>query len=275
LKEAAVIDSDAMFYRHVEQRHIKRHKPAGRTYGYYKQDDIEGLAQDLQYFYTYIPGSWKQNASSTFVQATEDDMPTIVEISRAIFNTDGSAPIPAETRLAWLRKNPETFFVLRDHQDASIVGYASILPLRAETIQQFIHDQIAAEDITADDVEIFVPGHPLHLYIMAIGIDPRHPTSEKHEYGARLVQGLFAFLLDLAGRGVAIETITARSYKPDGLRLLRKMGFPQLRSPVPGKALFVVNVEQSGFPLFVRYSETLAQALQKRQPGLFGGNVPG
>ena len=98
LKQAGAIDTDTMFYRYVEQRNLKRHVPAGRTHGYYKQDEIEALAHDIQYFYSYIPGAWRENPTSAFVRAAEEDMPTIVEISRAIFNADGSAPIPAEAR---------------------------------------------------------------------------------------------------------------------------------------------------------------------------------
>jgi hypothetical protein len=45
-------------------------------------------------------------------------------------------------------------------------------------------------------------------------------------YGARLVRGLFAFVLELPRRGVEIKSITAITYKADGIRLLRKMGIP-------------------------------------------------
>lgn len=246
--------SDGLLSRYVEQGKLKRYGPETRKHKFYKLSEIEALREtERVYTGVYERGMWRNNPSSTFDLAAESDMDAIVEISRGIF---GDPPIPAAPRLAWLRKNPETFFVLRN-QAGVIVGYGSLLPLKRDVIDQFICDQIEAEQITADDVEAYVPGVPLHLYIMAIGIDPRLSSKEKHAYGARLSAGLFGYLLDLAQRGIMVKTITARSHKPDGLRMLRKMGIPQLISPVPGKSLFAVTVGESGFPLFMRYSELL------------------
>ncbi len=175
-----------------------------------------------------------------------------MEISRSIF---GNSIIPAETRIQWLKKNADTFFILKSED--LIVGYASILPLKQEIIEKLIREEISGEDITADNVEEFLPDTPTHIYIMAIGVDPQYSTHEKHQYGARLVSGLFSLIRDLGQRGVIIKTITARSHKPDGIRLLRKLGFPQIQSPVPGKRLFIVKVEESGIPILEQYKQIL------------------
>lgn len=247
-----------MLYKHVDDGRVRKIVPEGHKHGFYNRDDVEKVLATEQLFSSpYVAGQWKKNPSSTFGPATEQDMPAIVEISRAIF---GDPVLPSQPRLAWLRKNSETFFVLRDHQEQRVVGYVSILPLKRETIGRFIRDEIGMQDITADDVERYEPGKPLHLYIMAVGVDPKCGQRKKHEYGARIVHELFGFFFDLATRGIEIETVTARSHKPDGLRLLRRMGIPQLRSPVPGKSLFAVNVAESGYSLFERYSEILSQA---------------
>jgi hypothetical protein len=246
--------------RYVEQEKLHRYGPEKRVHKFYKLSEIETLLAAERVF-PYAPGNWRDNPTTRFELATDEDMPTIVEISRHIF---GDPPIPAAPRLAWLRKNPETFHVLRN-QSGEIVGYASLLPLSKEMIDRFVRDEIEAEQITGDDVYSFIPGKPMHLYIMAIGVDPRFSTAEKHEYGAALMRGIYNFLFDLAERGIIIETITARSYKPDGLRLLRKMGFAQLRSPVPGKSLFFVQVKEAGFYLFDRYSELLKEWQRENQ----------
>ena len=161
-----------------------------------------------------------------------------------------------------MRKNPETFFVLRDGGE-KVVSYACLLPLKKEVMDRFVRDEIDMDDISPDDVALFEPGRPLHLYVIALCVDPVYRATIKHEYGARLVRGLFTFVLELARRGIEIETITARTYKADGIRLLRKMGIPQLRSPVIGKHLFSVHVADSGFPILVRYSDLLADWKQK------------
>ncbi len=252
-----------MLYKHVDAGRVRKITPEGYTHGFYHAGDVEAvLATEQAFSPQYVPGTWKNHPSFTFERAVASDMPAIVEISSHIFDDHGPVT-PAEIRLTWLRKNPETFFVLRN-QEGVTVGYASLLPLKRATLERFIHDEIQTEDITPEDIETFEPGKPLHLYFMSMGIEPSY-TREKHEYGAALVRGLFTFFLDLASRGIELETITARSHKPDGLRLLRKMGIPQLHSPVPGKNLFAVRVAESGFPLFERYSEILAEYRQSHQ----------
>ena len=252
--------SFALLSRYVEEGKLKRYGPERRTHKFYKISEIEALRAERHVF-PYESGNWRDNPTTRFELATDEDMPAIVEISRRIF---GDPTIPVETRLTWLHKNPETFHVLRN-QAGQLVGYASLLPLSKMVIDRFVRDEIEASDITGDEVYSFVPGKPYHLYIMAIGVDPRFSTAEKHEYGAALMRGIYAFLFDLAEQGIEIETITARSHKPDGLRLLRKMGFAQLRSPVPGKDLFFVRVADAGFYLFVRYSELLSEWQQEHK----------
>jgi hypothetical protein len=251
--------SDSLLSRYVQKGRLHRYGPVERQHKFYKLSEIDALLAAERVFpeqpKQYARGAWRDNPTPTFRLATTEDMPAIVEISRRIFGD----PVPSvDARLAWLSKNAETFHVLCNEQ-ATIVGYSSLLPLKKGVINRFIRDEIDAEQITGDEVEPYEPGRPLHLYVMSIGIDTCYRASEKHEYGAALVRGLFAFFYNLASRGIEIETITARSHKPDGLRLLRKMSIPQLRSPVAGKSLFVLKVAESGFDPFVRYCEHLAE----------------
>ncbi len=158
-----------------------------------------------------------------------------------------------------MAKNPQVFFVLRNSAN-KVVGFAALLPMKKETMDRFVTGEIGMADIPSDDVELFEAGKPLHVYIVALCIDPAYKATTKEEYGAMMVRGLFAHLLEIAQRGVEIETITARNEKdkPDGKRLLQKLGMPQLRSPVPDMSLFSVNVADSGYPLLMKYSDTLA-----------------
>ena len=198
--------------------------------------------------------------TSFFVQATADDLPIIVDIDKRTFQE----ALSEETYLRWMHKNPEVFFVLRDAEN-KVIGFACLLPMTKEAMQRFVRDEIGLDDILSDDIDLFEPGRPLHIYIIALCIDPAFNSTTKHTYGASLVRGTFTFLLDLAKRGVEIETITARTFTSDGIRLLRKLGIPQLRSPVQGKNLFEVRVSDSGFPILVHYSDLLAEWQREHQ----------
>jgi hypothetical protein len=253
--------SDGLISRYVQQGKLKRYGPPERQHKFYKISEIEALLASERFL--YMPGQWRNNPVLTFEIATEADMPAIFEISRGTFDMP-MTPALAEIRREWLRKEPEIYHVVRD-QAGTIVAYACLPAMSEQVIGRFIRDELEGEDILADDIQRFVPGKPLHIYIMAMAVDPQYSQAQKHEYGAVLVRGLFAFLLDLAQRGVELETITARTYKPDGLRMLRKLGIPQLHSPVPDKSLFMVRIPDSGFPLFERYSELLVEWQQSHQ----------
>jgi hypothetical protein len=254
-KEAiAMLDiSDATLSTYVKKGWLKRYGPSNRQHKFYKLSEVEALIESRNTFDEY-----QEMLPASFDAATSEDMPTIVDIDKRTFHVD----ITEETYLRWMRKNPETFFVLRDGGE-KVVGYACLLPLKKEVMDRFVRDEIDMDDISPDDVALFEPGRPLHLYVIALCVDPVYRATIKHEYGARLVRGLFTFVLELARRGIEIETITARTDKADGIRLLRKMGIPQLRSPVIGKHLFSVYVADSGFPILVRYSDLLADWKQK------------
>jgi len=241
--------SDSTLSAYVKKGWLKRYGPSGRQHKFYKLSEVEALIESRNTFDEY-----QEMLPASFDVATPEDMSTIVDIDKRTFHVD----ITEETYLRWMRKNPETFFVLRGSSD-KIVGYACLLPMEKEVMDRFVRDEIDMDDISPDDVALFEPGRPLHLYVIALCVDPTYRSAIKHEYGARLVRGLFTFILELARRGVEIETITARTYKADGIRLLRKMGIPQLRSPVVGKHLFSVRVADSGFPILVRYSDLLAE----------------
>ena len=260
--------SDAMLSRYVKEGRLKRYGPPERKHKFYKVSEIEAVIAGRNVFEAeYTHGQWRTNPTSKFELAQEEDMPTIARIGTAIFRDERNPtyqPTPIETRLAWMRKNPETYHVLRN-QEGVVVGYACLLPMREDVINRFILDEIKTTDITADEIESFEPTQPIHLYVMAMCIDPNCTRVQKHEYGARLVNGLFSFLFDLASRGIEVKTISARSYKPDGIRLLKKIGIPQLRSPIPNKNLFSVRITDSGIPLLVRYSELLEQWKQEHK----------
>jgi hypothetical protein len=260
----------------VEKGIIEKVVPYGYQNGYYTQKSVNEYYERQQIFQESYSTSDKSKGQekgketkakrtidlapeklpTTFSEAAAEDMAEIVDIDIRTFHV----AITEETYLRWFQKNPASFRVLRDASN-HVAGYAALVPLKKEIIERFIRDEISMDDITADDVDLFESGKPLHVYVFAVCVDPIYRGGIKEEYGARIVRGMFDFFLELAKRGVDIETITARNDKdkPDGRRLLQKLGIPQLRSPVPDKYLFSVHVADSGYPMLAKYSDMLAE----------------
>ncbi|HYU73813.1 MAG TPA: hypothetical protein VEL31_14125 [Ktedonobacteraceae bacterium] len=258
--------SDATLSTYVKKGWLKRYGPSGRQHLFYKLSEVEALKESRNTFDEY-----KEKLPAFFSQATPEDIPAIAAIDEATFNQsekgkEGAEPREVylhwigETYLRWMTKNPDVFSVLRNTAN-TVVGFASLLPMKKETMDRFVKGEMKMADIPSEDIELFETGKPLHLYVIALCIDPAYKAATKEEYGARMVRGLFAFLLELAQRGVEIDTITARNEKdkPDGKRLLQKLGIPQLRSPVSDMYLFSVRVTDSGYPMLVKYCNVLAE----------------
>jgi Acetyltransferase (GNAT) family len=250
--------NDAMISRYVTQGRLNRYGPEERKHKYYKESEVQGIIDADRAFFE--AGVKPKHLTSFFGQANLDDLPIIVDIDIRTFHE----PLNEETYLKWMRKNPETFFALRDTEN-KVIGFACLLPMQTEVMQKFVCDEISLDDISPEDIDLFEPGKKLHIYIIALCVDPSFKPKTKHTYGASLVRGTFTFIYDLARRGVEIEAITARTFTPDGIRLLRKMGIPQLKSPTPDKNLFEVHVPDSGFHVFARYSALLDEWKQEHQ----------
>ncbi len=233
----------------VDAGNIANIMPPGKRQAVYLKEDVDQLAHEMEAFFAA-----KQTAPSVFKKATEEDLPECVALSAAIFG--GVNIIPLDRRIAWLKKNPDIDYVLR--HDSEMVGYVSIVPLRRETLEPLLKDELLAKDITPDEIEEFKPGKPLQLYIMAMGIKPRLSKLEKRTYASRLIKGIRDVIITMGKRGVTIGTIIARSEVPDGINVLRHTGFTEIPSEVPGTRNFIIEVEKSGIPAVMEYKRELA-----------------
>lgn len=255
--------SDGMLRTYITKGLIERMVPPGRTQGFYKRADVERLAREIEFT------EWQGDARasrSRFRPATAEDIGDIADIDERTFNARGTNPEPrkryfqqgVETYTRWWQRNPQTFFVL-ESAAGKILGFASLLPMKWDAMQRFIRDEMAWTDIEDSDIDLFEPGKPLHLYVIALCIDPVYPRKQRRTYGARLLSGVFEFFLELARRGVEIATITGRNEPnhPDGKRLMQDLGMPLLRSPVSHMLLFSVRLAESGYPKFMKYIDEL------------------
>lgn len=66
-------------------------------------------------------------------------------------------------------------------------------------------------------------------------------------------------IAEVDSRGIIIRSIKAHSTKPDGIRLMRHMGFTELETTIPGMHDFVIQVADSGIPFLQEYKEALRQ----------------
>jgi hypothetical protein len=225
--------------------------PPGKKQKVYPKKEVDELKAELE---AWSVSRHLVKASPTeFVKAATDDMPQAVALADAVFG--GVNTISLETRLAWLLKNTDIDYFLK--QGDQIVGYFSLIPLRSETIDDLLHRRRLARDLTAEDILPYIPGVPIDLYAMAIGVRPGVSLGQKRGWGEKLLLGARRIIVELGQRGIVIRTIKAHSTTPDGINLMRHIGFTEVVSSIPGMHDFVIDIEQSGLPFVMDYKAAL------------------
>jgi hypothetical protein len=252
--------TDGMLYNYVDNGALERIIPPGKKQGVYRRNQVDQLARELKVFV-----ATKKQISSSFARATQEDVPECARISDAIFN----ASFSVEKQQAWMKKNPDICYVVRD-EDSKVVGYVLMLPLQAEKIEKILREEESSLDLETKDIGTFEPGKPLHLYMASIAITPSVTLTEKRTYGSRLIAGLMDVLIKLGGQGVILETITARSSTADGIRLMRGMGFAEIPS-ITRRKNFLIEVEKSGIKEIMQYKQALRES---GVAGAFSDEIP-
>lgn len=232
--------------------------PPGRKQKVYPKKEVDALKTELE--------AWSLSRQiarvappARFVKATIDDMPQAVALADAVFG--GVNTIPLERRIEWLQKNPAIDYLLK--QEDQIVGYFSLVPLRPETIEDLLHKRRLAKDLTAEDILPYTSGKAVDLYGMAIGVRPGVSLEQKRRWGEILLLGARRAIVDLGQQGVVIRSLKAHSSTPDGINLMRHIGFTEVVSPLPGMHDFVIDVEQSGLSFMMDYKAALNEWQQR------------
>ncbi len=225
--------------------------PPGRRHKVYPKKEVDELKQEMEAW--LISRQQTSIPAARFVKATVEDMPEAVALSAQVFGDLNI--IPFEKRIQWLQKNPDIDYLLK--QDDQVIGYFSLVPLRPETIDDLLKRRRFAKELTVDDILTYEPGVPVDLYGMAIGVRPGTSLNKKREWGKVLLIGARRAILGLGERGIVIRSIQAHSTFPDGIRILRHIGFTEVVSGVTGMRDFIIDVEQSGLPFVMEYKEAL------------------
>jgi len=241
--------TEGMFYNFIRNGDLEGTTLPGRKQKVYEKSKVDQLAHELKAFV-----ATRKTSPTTFMKATtRQDILESTKLSDAIFG----GHIDIEKQMSWLEKNPDICYVAKN--EGKVVGYAIILPLPLEKIEKLLREEEFTVNIDASEIGEFRRGEPIHLYMGAIGVIPGVTIAEKRTFGSKLISGLMDVIINLGKRGIIITTIFARSSKPDGIALLRKIGFTEILSTTDKKN-FMVDVEKSGIKEILEYKQALKES---------------
>ena len=196
----------------------------------------------------------KSNKKAEFVKVTnKEELAQCLSVSKLLF---GSERGDIKKHLGVLKKNPETYYMLKENEEA--IGYTAMWPINPVKLADLLSQTISVK-ITPDDIETFEKGKTLDIYINVIGIKPGFTKEEKRIYGSRLIAGLIDVIINLGKRGIIIHTIAARSNMPDGIRIMKGIGFTEIEPATPERRTFVIRVQESGIPFVMQYKQALKE----------------
>ena len=251
----------------VEKGLIEKVVRPGYKHGYYTKKSVdqyleENLLFDEMYSSTEIKEREREKMVTTrrkmhphlIKVETIKEMAECAELSQEIF---GVGKGMEEDRMRIVEKNPDTYYLLR--RDEEPIGWFSIMPLKKGNLERVLRQTLPVK-IEPEYIESFEKGKRLDLYLTAIGTKPGLSLEEKREYGSMLVRQLIRLITGLGTKGVKIGKIAARSNMPDGVRLMKHIGFTEIVPLTPERRTFVINIEESGIPFILQYKKNLEES---------------
>jgi tetratricopeptide (TPR) repeat protein len=210
--------------------------------------EIDVLAKEM---FTYMKTNETQTQGIAFMKATTEDIQEEFDMATSMF---GDAVHSIATREAWLQKNPDTDFIVRDR--GIIVGFINMLPVKPETIKRFMDGKMRGWEILADDVLPYTPNSTLECIVMGMATAPEAERTRRAQYGAKLISGLLDFLQTLAQQNIVITKFYATSVTPTGIAILRNAGFQDI-GQIGKRIAFELDTMTSTSQLATAYRETL------------------
>jgi hypothetical protein len=216
------------FYYLIDTGKVRRLTPPGKKQGFYSKHQIERLARErLKRI------ADEEEPGTAFRKATADD--THEEYELAVLMLNGSAGFGIPTYEAWLHKNPDTNFIVRDQ--GRLVACMHVLPVKQETITRWIKGEIREWEISAEDVLPYTPRSSVECIIMGMATTLDVDKRKRRQYGVRLIRG---FLHDLAGQDITITRFYAISATSEGIAILRQAKFEE-RGHLGKRVAFELN----------------------------------
>ncbi len=201
------------FYYLIETGKIKRLTPPGKKQGFYSKHQIERLRHQNE----------DEEPGIAFMKATPADIHEEYELAALMLSSSARFDLP--TYEAWLDKNPDTNFIVRDQ--GRLVAFMHVLPIKKDTVSRWMRGEIRGWEILTQDALAYTPGSSVTCIIMDMATTPDVDKQTRQLYGMRLIRGYLRFLYGLAEQDISVTLFCATSTTPDGIAFIKRAGFKE------------------------------------------------
>ncbi len=232
----------------VNQRKIKKIIPPGKQYGVYLREEVDTYAEKWLAFLTA-----NEPPKTTFGVGKPEDMDGVYKLAqRAV----APKTMDADLRRSWLEKAPESTYVVK--HDDKVVAFFHLIPVKHNTLMNFMEGKIRGWDITSGEVETFEQGKPVEC-LAIIASEPDVSETTRMHYVTVLLRGIRKQMGILGRKGYIITKIYATSETPTGIAMAIHVGMETYGPKVGKRLTFVWDTEKSQSFLFDAYKEGLTQ----------------
>jgi len=201
----------------VRKGQIKKVILPGHKYGVYPKEQVNRLAAAIE-----ATAELYVHDASVFELATEADLPEIY----AMVARTMPRVTPIEIQRAWIKRNPEAFYTLRDN--GIVVAYACVFPVNYRWLERVLKDEIRIGDVPVKEIYPFTPGRPLDVYIRDLIVGKTNDKEKFTHYAQRMISELVHVFNQLGTRGIEIHAIYAFATTPHGNNLCQRLHFDPL-----------------------------------------------
>lgn len=250
-----------MLYKYVARGALKRYGPETLKHKYYKRSEVEAIHASEEAFFEkgeMIPPTEKNN--TTFARATPEDMQGVYEIAKEVFSPGTTT---AEQRAACVAKCLDGNYIVKEYGE--VVAFIHIQPLRPDRLREFVNGKLRGWEITAEDIDCFVPGNPTDVLIKSMAATRKYGASKSLYYTQRLLLGTSHELAKLASQGIILHKIFATSETETGIALsihaqmkrIKRLKAADPEKNEPGRYAFELEVDTSDIPLLKEYRQAI------------------
>src|SRR5258708_4008881 len=226
---------ESTFYFLVKDGRIRSYLPPHRKRGaLYDREQIDAIAAIQVATGQTVPSE----DHLIFGTSTEVDLAQAVAIGLDLYGADDVVPL--STLRQWWRRNPEMFLALK-RQDGVLVGYSSITPMKHETIERLLRDEVREKDIDPRDIYPYSTEVPLECYVASLTLVP---DAHQNQHATQLILNVARFIQNLGRRGANITAFYAIGASESEPRIARQLGFSEIAaSPSGDRTGFVLRTD--------------------------------
>lgn len=208
--------------------------------------------QSIAYTWEAFIMSKEPPSQTTFEIPDMDDMEDENELDR---RTVGGAGMTTEVRKSWLNINSSLDYHVR--HNGKLVAFIRLLPLKHETLENFMEGKVRGKDIPTSAIETFEIGKPIECLVIGIASDSDVDEEIRTHYVLTLLRGTMRELEKLGEQGIIITKIYATSESPTGIAMAVHLGMEQVPGKIGRRVKFVLNIDNSDSLLASRYKRGL------------------